>query len=80
MYAYLSPTYALGNKKALLNMMRSWDYLDNNLALKIFFRQNPVATLFNLFILLLVAASYSIRVAEAPVNEYHSTYFWNQMV
>ena len=76
----LSPTYSLGNKNAIIHMLRKWDSLDNSLAMKIFFREHPATTLTYLFLLLLVASSYSIRVAEAPINQYHSTYFWNQMV
>jgi hypothetical protein len=76
----LTPTYALGNKKSILAMFRNWDALDHKLAMKIFFREHAMSTLSTLFALLLLGSSYAVRVAEGPINPFHTTYFWNQMV
>ena len=76
----LTPTYALGNKKSIIDMFRNWDALDHKLAIKILFREHAMQTLSTLFALLLLGSSYAVRVAEGPINPFHTTYFWNQMV
>jgi NhaP-type Na+/H+ or K+/H+ antiporter len=43
------------------------------------FRDTPGIFVSALAVCLLLAASYCMRVAEAPANRFHSSHFWNNL-
>lgn len=69
----------LGNQTAVLTMLRQWDRIDSTLAMKVIFRRFPAIFIIILFFVLLFGASYCIRVTESPVNQFHSTWYWNHL-
>ena len=69
----------LGHEHSITYLLRWRNELNNKLAIKLFFRRRPGATVCLLFLVVIAVAAYAIRAAEAPDNAYHSTYFWNQL-
>ena len=71
--------FAMGHARSILSLLKREPELTHALAIKLYFRRRPMATVFWLFVILLLAAAYALRAAESSVNSFHSVYFWNQL-
>ena len=72
-------TFAVGHGASILALLKRQPELTHALAMKLYFRRRPMATVFWLFVALLLSAAYALRAAESSVNSFHSVYFWNQL-
>ena len=71
--------YLLGNRRSVTDMFLHRERHTTALAVKILFQESAMPAIACACVTVLFVSAYCVRVAEAPNNKTHSTYFWNQL-